>query len=120
MLKKGCIDLRQYLPRRHKRRSTKGARKAQKLERRASLPSIESRPSIVDEKKRIGDWEDDTIVSRQSKARIKSVSERKSGIVFFGKTKDGTMASCDEVLLNRLNENTCYWICWFYWFCADP
>jgi IS30 family transposase len=32
-VKKGCEDLRSYLPRRHKRRSTKGARSAQKLER---------------------------------------------------------------------------------------
>jgi transposase, IS30 family len=101
-LKNGCVDLRQCLPRRHKRRATKGARKAQKMERESMLPSIEKRPSIVDKKKRIGDWEDDTLVSRQSAARIKSVSERKSGIVFFAKTKDGTVASCDEVLRKRL------------------
>ena len=103
-LKEGCVDLRKCLPRRHKRRATKGARKAQKLERRASLPSIEDRDSVVGTKQRIGDWEDDTVVSRESKARIKSISERRSGIVFFGKTKDGTAASCDSVLKKRLSE----------------
>lgn len=103
-LKKGCQDLRQYLPRRHKRRATKGARKAQKLERRAALPSIEDRPVTISKKTRIGDWEDDTMVSRQSSARIKSASERKSGIVFFAKTKDGTAASCDSALQKRLGE----------------
>lgn len=30
------------------------------------------------------------------------MSERRSGIVFFAKTKDGTAVSCDEVLRNRL------------------
>jgi len=103
-LRSGCIDLRKYLPRRHTRRATKGARKAQKLERRASLPSIEDRNPVVDQRQRIGDWEDDTIVSRQSTVRIKSMSERKSGIVFFVKTKDGTAVSCDHVLQKRLSE----------------
>jgi len=103
-LKPGGEDLRQYLTRRHKRRATKGAKRAQKLERRASLPSIEVRPDIVEKKTRIGDWEDDTIVSRESKTRIKSVSERKSGIVFFTKTKDGTAVSCDSALQRRLAE----------------
>lgn len=101
-LKKGCEDLRQYLPRRHKRRATKGTRKARKLERTTALPSLEKRPAVVDKKRRIGDWEDDTMVSRQSKVRIKSASERKSGIVFFEKAKDGTATSCDRVLKKRL------------------
>jgi len=103
-LKSGCVDLRFLLARRHKRRATKGARYAQKLERLKALPSIEDRPCVVDKKKRIGDWEDDTLVSRQSLVRIKSVSERRSGIVFFSKTTDGTSASCDEVLRERLKK----------------
>ncbi len=96
-------DLRSYLPRRHKRRSAKGARKAQKVARLNSLPSIEDRPSEVDTKAVIGHWEGDTLVSKQSLSRIKSVNERASGIVFFGKTKDGTAISCDSVLVNRLH-----------------
>jgi len=50
----------------------------------------------------IGHWEDDTLVSRQSKARIKSVNERVSGLVFFGKTTDGTAKKCNRVVLNKL------------------
>lgn len=101
-LKKGCEDLRKYLPRRHARRQKKGLRKAQKLERRILLPSIEERPKEVDKRKNIGHWEDDTLVSRQSKARIKSVNERVSGIVFFGKTQDGTTQECDKIVIDRL------------------
>jgi len=102
-VKRGELDLRPYLPRRHKRRAKKGFRKVQKAERDTFLPSIEIRPTIVEQRKRIGDWEDDTLVSRQSKPRIKNVTERSSGVTFFGKTKDGTARSCDNVLTKKLS-----------------
>jgi IS30 family transposase len=102
-VKEGCLDLRPYLPRRHKRRATKGFRKAQKAERDASLPSIESRPAIVEQRQRVGDWEDDTLVSRQSKTRVKNVTERRSGVTFMGRTNDGTAESCDAVLTGKLS-----------------
>ncbi len=76
----GCEDLRQYLPRRNTRRQRKGFRQAQRAER-PILPSIDSRPAIVNQRKRVGDWEDDTIVSRQSADRLKTINERVSGIV---------------------------------------
>lgn len=103
-VKKGEIDLRQYLPRRHKRRAKKGFRQAQKIEKNASLPSIDIRPVVVNQRKRIGDWEDDTLVSRQSKVRIKNMTERKSGVTLFGKTKDGTTESCDAILTKKLSQ----------------
>lgn len=102
MLKKDCEDLRKYLPRRHTRRQKKGFRKAQRLERNLTLPSIEDRPREVKKRKKIGHWEDDTVVSRQSRDRIKSINERVSGIVFFGRTLDGTMEECDKVVVSRL------------------
>lgn len=102
-VKQGELDLRPYLARRHTRRAKKGFRKAQRLEREESLPSIEVRPKAVDRRGRIGDWEDDTLVSRATTVRIKSVNERTSGVVFFGKTADGTAVSCDRVLTKRLS-----------------
>lgn len=101
LTKKGKKDLRPYLARRHKRRQKKGLRKAQKLER-MTLPSIEERPKEVDKRKVIGHWEDDTLVSRESKTRIKSMNERVSGIALFGKTADSTAQSCDNVVISRL------------------
>lgn len=101
-VKPGCEDLRMYLPRRHTRRQKKGLRKAQKMERDRFLPSIEARPKEVDEKVAVGHWEGDTIVSRESPARVKSVNERVSGVVFFGKTLNGTMEACDRVTVDRL------------------
>jgi transposase, IS30 family len=102
VVKKGCDDLRVYLPRRHKRRAKKGFRKAQKAERNAALPSIEDRPEEANKRMRIGDWEDDLVVSSVSKPCVKSINERKTGIVFFGKTTDGTALACDKVVRARL------------------
>lgn len=101
-VKRGCDDLRMYLARRHTRRQTKGFRKARKTERCATLPSIEVRPKVVEKRARVGDWEDDTLVSRASAVRVKSVNERRTGIVFFGKTVDGTARACDVVVRKRL------------------
>jgi IS30 family transposase len=101
-VKRGCEDLRPYLVRRHTRRQKKGLRKAQKVERDASLPSIDRRPKIVEQRTRVGDWEDDTLVSRASDVRVKSMNERRTGIAFFGKTRDGTAHACDAVVHERL------------------
>jgi len=103
-VKKGCEDLRLYLARRHKRRARKGFRKTQRAERQASLPSIENRPKIVDERLRVGDWEDDIVVSQASKPCVKSINERKTGIVFFGKAKDRTANAGDNVLFDKLSK----------------
>lgn len=102
--KKGSEDLRMYLPRRHKRRSTKGTRTAQKIERMASLPSIEDRPKEADARKVVGHWEDDTMVSRQSDVRIKSINERVSGLVLLGKMKDGSAIESSRVVCERLKD----------------
>lgn len=100
-VKKGCEDLRIYLPRRHRRRQKKGFRQARRAER-PILPSIEDRPAIVDRRKRIGDWEDDTVVSRESLERLKTINERVSGVVLIGKMFDGTMLESNRVVSERL------------------
>jgi len=104
VVKKDCEDLRVYLPRRHQRRAKKGFRKAQKMERVGNLPSIEDRPKEVEKRKNVGNWEDDCIVSRQSKARIKSINERKSGVVLLGKMKGGTSEESTRVVCEKLSK----------------
>lgn len=97
-VKEGCEDLRPYLTRRHTRRQKKGLRQAQKAERPV-LPSIEERPFCVEQRTRIGDWEDDTMVSRESLARLKTTNERLSGVVRIGKMRDGTIAESNRSLI---------------------
>lgn len=101
-VKKDCLDLRSYLPRRHHRRAKKGFRKAQKLERLGSLPSIEDRPREADKRKVFGHWEDDSIVSKQSKPRVKSINERSCGVVFLGKMMNGTSEESTRVVCDKL------------------
>lgn len=103
-LKENCEDLRIYLTRRHKRRQVKNYRKIRKAWRKENIPSIDDRPKIIELRSRVGDWEDDFIVSRQSNICIKSVNERKTGVVFFGKTKDRKAQSGDDVLLEKLSK----------------
>jgi len=100
-VKEGCEDLRSHLARRHTRRQKKGFRQAQKAER-VPLPSIDDRPKIVERRTEIGHFEGDTIVSRESKQRLKTLNERVSGIVFIGKTRDGTTRECNRVIFERL------------------
>lgn len=102
VVKRGCEDLRKYLPRRHSRRQKKGLRQAQKLER-PILPSIEDRPSSVDKRIEIGNFEDDTIVSRQSLIRIKSINERASGVVFLGRMLNGNVEESNRVVYEKLS-----------------
>jgi transposase, IS30 family len=102
-VKDGCEDLRPYLARRHTRREKKGFRQAQKAERPV-LPSIEDRPTIVDRRIQIGHWEDDTMVSRQSSGRFKTINERVAGVVLIGKMKDGSIAESNRVVCERLKE----------------
>jgi IS30 family transposase len=101
-VKTGCKDLRPFLARRHKRRAKKGFRKAQRLERDTKLPSIEQRPVVVSKRKQLGHWEDDTVVSRQSLGRLKTINERVSGVILIGKMKDGSIIESNRVVLERL------------------
>jgi len=104
VVKKGCEDLRIYLVRRHHKRSKKGFRKAQRLERTQGLPSIEDRPSEVEKRKVVGHWEDDCIVSRQSLPRLKSINERVSGVVLLGKMQNGTSEESTKVFCEKIKK----------------
>lgn len=42
-------------------------------------------------------------MSKKSKVCVKSTNERKSRIVFFGKTKDGTATAGSKVLFKKLS-----------------
>jgi len=102
-LREGCEDLRPYLPRRRKRRATKGFRKIRKLAM-PILPSIEDRPKEVDKRKEIGHWEDDTMVSRKSTCRLKTVNERVSGLVLIRKMKNGSVEESNCAILEKLEK----------------
>ena len=110
-------DLRLCLRRKKKRRIHHGLRKTSKLER-ISGKSIDIRPHIVETRRRLGDWEGDTVESCDHKPGINTLVDRKSGYVLITKVKDKTsdatveamkrltLFPCHTVTLDNGSENT--------------
>lgn len=60
-------------------------------DRRGRIPrqvSIEGRPQVVNQRRRYGDWEGDTVVGAQRSGAIVTLVERKSGYLLTAKTCD--------------------------------
>lgn len=73
-------DLIKYL--RHQKskyRKKRGTRARMELTRATKIKRIEDRPAVVNERTRIGDWENDTVIGKEKKQRILTFTERKSG-----------------------------------------
>ena len=76
-------DLYKHLRCQKKRRKRYGT-----YDRRGKLPncrSIEERPACVNTRKRIGDWEADTLLGKQQKHAMITLTERKSRFTLLGK-----------------------------------
>ena len=97
----GCEDLRPYLARRKKRRVQKGMRTSYRIEKEP-LPSIDDRPKEAEFRMEVGHYEDDLIVSKQSKHALKTVNERTSGVVFIEKVKNKTISESNRAVAKRL------------------
>jgi len=100
-LRRGKEDLRVYLRRRRKRRQAKGARKYQRVLKPEGF-SIDLRPEIVNTRKRIGDWEGDTVESCDHKPGINTLVERKLGLTLITKLETKTSASTISVVKERM------------------
>lgn len=99
----GHEDLRMYLRRKRKRRICKGARRCQRVSKPKGK-SITERPAIVNERKRIGDWEGDTVESRDHKPGINTLVERKIGYLMITKLKaKNSKATVEAVTSKFLN-----------------
>lgn len=102
-VKPGCQDLRPCLRRRNKRRTRRGARRCQRCLRPRGA-SINERPKEVNQRRRIGDWESDTVESSDHKPGINTLVERKSGLILITKLADKSARATSSVITNRLNE----------------
>jgi len=73
-------DLQSYLRcQKGQWRRKRGTRKREKQRRLQQFRCIGTRPSIVESRSRLGDWEGDTVISNNRKHRILTYVERKSG-----------------------------------------
>ncbi len=100
-LKTGREDLRSYLRRRRKRRQIKGMRRCQKVLKPKGY-SIDDRPMIVDKRLRIGDWEGDTVESKDHKPGINTLVERKTGFLFITRLASRTSEATTRAVTGRL------------------
>lgn len=99
-LRLGHEDLRKYLRRRRRIRVPHGARRCQRVLRFRGT-SIEDRPAIVLLRKRVGDWEGDSVESKDHKPGINTLVERKIGLVFITKLEDKTAKATVDVMRQR-------------------
>lgn len=65
---------------------------------------IDQRPSIVEEKSRIGDWEIDTIIGKSHKGAIVSMVDRHSKFTMLAKVSRKTAYEVEEALITRLSQ----------------
>ena len=85
------VFLRQTRRRRYRRRY--GTKQRETIREQSKKKRIDTRPTIVEKRSRLGDWEGDTIVGQEKTSRILTHVERKSGYLLADKlhivTADG-------------------------------
>ncbi len=76
-------------------------------DRRGRLPncrSIKLRPAIVETKRRLGDWEADTIIGKNHQGAIVTLTERKSKLLLMRRVADKTAAGVEHAVTTLLGE----------------
>lgn len=101
LTKRNYEDLRPYLRRRRRIRLPRGSRRCKRLFKPYGT-SIEKRPEIVNMRKRIGDWEGDTVESRDHRPGVNTLVERKTGFVFITKLKNKTAQATITAVAERM------------------
>jgi len=97
--------------RRHKTKRTKWfSRKTRKKEIIKNKVSIHNRPKKIDNRKRIWDWESDSVLFSKQKQVLNVNVERKSRIVRLELVKDKSARSSIEVQKRIVAEMEEYWI----------
>lgn len=94
-------DLHTHLRCKKKRRKRYGS-----YERRGKLQNtvcIEERPEIVEKRGRIGDWEVDTIIGKNHKQAIVSITERVLRLTYLYKVKTKDADSVEQAIVETLS-----------------
>jgi IS30 family transposase len=94
-------DLRIYLRRKQKRRQKKGMRRSQRIFKTKGI-SIDERPKIVSKRKRFGDWEGDSVDSKNHNPGVNTLLERKSGLFLITPLESKSSASTVKAVKSRL------------------
>lgn len=76
-------------------------------DRRGRLPncrSIETRPAIVEAKRRVGDWEADTIIGKGHSGAIVTLTERRSKLLLMQRVADNSAAAVEQAVTTLLRD----------------
>lgn len=103
LIKPQCEDFRIYLRRSRKRRTTKGFRKSQRVFKPRGI-SIEERLSVINNRRRYGDWESDSVESVNHLPGVNTLLERKSGLYLITKLKKRDSLSTSLSIVERLSK----------------
>lgn len=90
-------EFRQYLLLGKKRRKRQRYEKVTILNKRM----INTRPTDIERRKKLGHWEGDSIVSKCRQQAIGTFAERKSGFLIAGKTEDRTAKTMDRMMTTQ-------------------
>ena len=95
-------DLIPFLTQSRKKRRKRGSAKQKRCPKVPNRIMIEHRPDYIQLRSRIGDWETDTIVSRQSKAAVMVLANRKARFLILKKLDGKTAFSMHKAVVNSL------------------
>lgn len=95
--------LHRHLRRYRKKYSKRGWNKATRM-RIPNRKDIDERPSIVETKSRVGDWEGDTIIGAGHHSAILSYVERKSKLTILAKLDRYTSKNVADATIKRLSK----------------
>ncbi len=74
-----------------------------KAERRGTIPnrhSIDDRPTIVETRSRIGDWEADTVIGKIHRQAIVSIVERETGFTLIQKVERRISLAVSQAMID--------------------
>jgi IS30 family transposase len=98
------LEMITLLRRAHKKR---GKKSIGRKERKTKIPNripIDARPKSVENRRRYGHWEGDSLLSRKSKAALNTLTERKSRLVLITKLPRKGAAETNKAIINRLRK----------------
>jgi IS30 family transposase len=97
-------DLILFLTQSRKKRRKRGSAKQKRCPKVPNRIMIEHRPDYVQLRSRIGDWETDTIISRQSKAAVMVLANRKARFIILRKLDGKTAISMHKAVVKSLED----------------
>ena len=95
-------DLIPFLAKGHKKRRKRGSAKQKRSPKVPNRIMIEKRPEHINLRSRIGDWEADTIISRQGKAAVMVLVNRKARYIILKKMDGKTAYSMHNAVVASL------------------